>query len=96
MPALVAQAFYKTGFKSAYLWMLGGLMIDVDHLLADPIYDPNRCSVGFHPLHSLLPIGFYLSLIIFPLTRWLGCGLAIHIVLDAIDCKLNTGAWIFS
>ncbi|MFT7534025.1 MAG: hypothetical protein ACI9FD_005069 [Gammaproteobacteria bacterium] len=52
--------------------------------------------MGFHPLHSLLPIGFYLSLIIFPLTRWLGCGLAIHIVLDAIDCKLNTGAWIFS
>ena len=27
------------------------MMVDLDHLIADPIFDPQRC-IGFHPLHS--------------------------------------------
>ena len=35
------------------------MVIDVDHLLADPIYDPDRCSIGFHPLHSHAAMVFF-------------------------------------
>ena len=65
-----------------------GLLIDVDHLLADPVYDPNRCSIGFHPLHTALPIALYGLLLLHPKTRLVGIGLCIHIVLDIGDCYL--------
>lgn len=42
------------------------MFIDADHLLADPIYDPNRCSIGFHPLHTTPAIIFYVILFILP------------------------------
>ena len=31
--------------------MLATMVVDLDHLLADPILDPQRCGIGFHPLH---------------------------------------------
>lgn len=68
--------------------MLCGMAIDVDHLLADPIYDPNRCSIGFHPLHSWFILPVYVVLLFHPKTRLVGIGLCIHIVLDAQDCWL--------
>jgi hypothetical protein len=61
-------------------------IIDLDHLLADPIYDPNRCGIGFHPLHSYLAVAVYLALTTIPKTRIVGLGLVIHMVLDWIDC----------
>ncbi len=39
--------------------MLGTMLVDLDHLLADPIYDAQRCSIGFHPLHGMGPIAVY-------------------------------------
>jgi hypothetical protein len=36
-------------------------IIDFDHLLSDSIYDPNRCGIGFHPLHSYLATAAYLG-----------------------------------
>lgn len=66
--------------------MLAGLIIDIDHLLADPIYDAGRCSIGFHPLHTPIPILLYALLLIHPKTRALGIGLYLHIFLDALDC----------
>lgn len=69
------------------------MLVDLDHLLASPIYDPARCSIGFHPLHSVVPIGVYCLLVIFPKTRYLGLGLVIHMLLDALDCQMNLGIW---
>lgn len=66
--------------------MLAGWLIDVDHLLVRPILDPERCSVGFHLLHSYWIIPLYLLLTIIPKTRLIGLGLVIHIVLDYIEC----------
>lgn len=43
------------------------MIIDADHLLADPIYDPLRCSINFHPLHSYVAIIFYGLLFLIPL-----------------------------
>jgi len=62
------------------------IIVDLDHLLADPIYDPNRCSIGYHPLHSYPAILFYLVLTMIPKTRLIGLGLMIHMVLDGLDC----------
>ena len=28
-------------------------------LVADPLYDPNRCSIGFHPLHTAPAVALY-------------------------------------
>ena len=73
--------------------MMAGMLIDLDHLLADPIYDPGRCSVGFHPLHHPLLGLVYVAMIGFRKTRWLGVGLVIHMVLDSIDCQVTNGVW---
>jgi hypothetical protein len=72
----------------AYLIMLIGLLIDVDHIWANPIFDPNRCSIGFHPLHSYWAIAIYVALTLFKKTRLIGIGLMIHIIADATDCLL--------
>ena len=73
--------------------MQAGMLIDIDHLLATPIYDPQRCSVGFHPLHTVFPIILYFALTSFKRTRLLGLGLVIHIALDSMDCKVTNGVW---
>lgn len=86
LPLIVALLFFKTKWKTAYLIMLCGILIDLDHLLAQPMFDPNRCSINFHPLHSYYAIAIYLGLIIFKKTRILGIGLIIHIIADAVDC----------
>lgn len=86
LPLLVALIFFKSHWKIAYLTMLAGLLIDLDHLLATPIFDPNRCSIGFHPLHSSYAILFYVFLMIPKKSRLVGLGLVIHIISDMVDC----------
>lgn len=88
LPLLVAILFFKSNWKMAYLIMVSCILLDVDHLLAYPIFDPNRCSINFHPLHSYFAIVIYLALAIFKKTRILGIGMIIHIVADATDCLL--------
>lgn len=88
VPLAVAWLFFRPQFYKASLIMLAGLAIDVDHLLANPILDPERCSVGYHLLHSYWLIPFYLLLTFFPKTRLFGLGLMIHILLDWLDCYM--------
>ena len=68
--------------------MILGMLIDLDHLLATPIFAPNRCSINFHPLHSYYAIAIYILLLIPKKTRLIGLGLAIHILADSVDCLL--------
>ena len=93
VPVAVAWFFYRENFKNASLLMLAGILIDLDHLFADPIIDPNRCSVGFHFLHSYWFAGIYVLMALVPKTRLIGLGLVIHIVLDALDCVRNNNLW---
>jgi hypothetical protein len=86
VPAAIAIFFYRRRFVAALAIMLSAMLIDLDHLLADPIYDPNRCSIAFHPLHTYPAIALYAALLVFRQTRLFGLGLAIHIALDLIDC----------
>lgn len=68
--------------------MISGMLIDLDHLLATPIFSPNRCSINFHPLHSYYAIVLYCLLLIPQKTRLIGLGLTIHILADSVDCLL--------
>jgi len=86
IPLLIAFLFFKENWKISYLTMLGTMLVDLDHILATPIYDANRCSIGFHPLHQYWFICFYLAMSFFPKTRLIGVGLIIHMALDALDC----------
>lgn len=59
VPVCIALLFFKKEWKRSALWMISTMIVDLDHLLADPIYDPNRCSINFHPLHSYELIAIY-------------------------------------
>ena len=85
-PLLVAFLFFKENLKLSYLAMMLTMLVDLDHLLASTIYDANRCSIGFHPLHQYWFIAIYLVMSFFSKTRLIGVGLIIHMSLDALDC----------
>ncbi|MGJ8549163.1 DUF6122 family protein [Winogradskyella wichelsiae] len=88
LPLVVAIVFYKSYWLKAYGIMILGILIDLDHLLANPIFDPTRCSINFHPLHSYYAIALYLLLLVPKKTRLMGLGLSIHIIADTADCWL--------
>lgn len=73
--------------------MISTMVVDVDHLLANSVYDPGRCSIGFHPLHEIIPIGIYFLICIIKPLRYVGIGLIIHMGLDSIDCMVTNGVW---
>ena len=86
VPLAVARIVWPEHWRRAAIWMLAGWLIDIDHLLADPVYAPGRCSIGFHPLHTAPAIAAYGVLVLPRRTRLFGIGLLVHIALDAIDC----------
>ena len=82
------MVFFKEDWLKAYVIMLLAFLIDLDHLLATPIFDPNRCSINFHPLHSYYAMIVYVLLLLPKRTRILGLGLLIHILSDGADCLM--------
>jgi hypothetical protein len=102
VPLLVALAFYRGRWRQAALILMATMLVDLDHLMAEPLYDPERCSIGFHPLHGALPIAIYAALFALPLVlarkssapvqsaartfHLIGLGLLIHMALDWTDC----------
>ena len=88
LPLFIGIFGYPGQRLRAVLILLSGMLIDLDHLLSEPVFDPNRCSIGFHLLHSYPAIGLYLGLLIFGKTRIFGIALLVHILADATDCLL--------
>ena len=88
LPGIVAFVFYRTYWKKAWLVLLATMLVDLDHLLVRPIFDPNRCGVGFHLLHSEYAMGVYGILFLIPKTRLVGLGLLLHLATDSIDCLI--------
>ena len=93
VPAVISGLFFRADWRRAVLVMFATMLVDADHLLADPIYDAGRCSIGFHPLHESWLFGFYFLLCFPKPTRYVGLGLMIHMALDSIDCQLTNGVW---
>lgn len=85
-PGLIAYLFFHRRWKKAWLIMLATMLVDLDHLLADPIFDPNRCGIGYHPLHSYPAMFIYVIMFIYPKTRVVGLGLLFHMFTDWQDC----------
>src|SRR5687768_615887 len=87
-PLLIAFLFYKKRWLRSYLILLSTMLVDLDHLFASPFFDPCRCSIGFHPLHSTIAIIVYCLLLIDKRTRIIGVGLLLHMFTDGVDCLL--------
>lgn len=90
----IAYLYDKKNWKKYWLILLATMLVDLDHLVADPIFHPGRCSIGFHPLHSYYAIAAYILGIIFirhKILRLIFIGLLFHMLTDFIDCL-----WMFS
>ena len=85
---MVAKICWRENWVRLFIIMMWTITVDLDHLLSDPIFDPkfdpNRCSLGFHTLHSWPAILVYLAGLLTPLVRIVASGLLIHMVLDGI------------
>lgn len=88
IPLLVAIWFFPEKKWQIFFILASTMLVDLDHLFASPIYDPTRCSIGFHPLHGYIPIGFYGLMLLPKKSRVVGLGLMIHMLLDIIDCAV--------
>jgi hypothetical protein len=86
VPIAIAWIWFRPQWLRASAVMIATMLVDLDHLLAHPIFDPQRCSIGFHPLHSWYALPVYAVLAAFRRTRLVGIGLLIHMALDGVDC----------
>ncbi len=86
VPGIAAGLVFRNQWKKAWLVMIAVMVVDLDHLLATPVFDPGRCSIGFHPLHSYAAIFCYLVMTAIPQSRLIGTGLLIHMAVDGLDC----------
>lgn len=88
-PVVLASVFFRKEWKKVYLIMLATMLVDLDHLLADPIFQADRCSINFHPLHTYYAMGVYvLFLFLRRPFNIVGLGLLFHMLTDYIDCLL--------
>lgn len=86
-PFFIAFVFFRKEWKKAYLILLATMLVDLDHLLATPIFEANRCSINFHPLHTYYAMIVYTVLIFFRKPyNIIGIGLLFHMLTDLIDC----------
>lgn len=85
-PGIFAYTFFREQWRKAWVIMIATMLVDLDHLFANPLYDPDRCSIGFHPLHSSAAIALYGLGLFFPKTRIIATGLMFHMLTDYIDC----------
>lgn len=90
-PFAIAWVIWQKDWRRAGLVMVAANLIDLDHLLAVPIFDPGRCSIGFHPLHTLPAAAVYGALLLIP--RWwaraFGLGALWHLAVDWGDCAMT-------
>ncbi|MDD9953391.1 MAG: DUF6122 family protein [Candidatus Woesearchaeota archaeon] len=99
MPNLVAHliadvvllaVIYRVKKPANFHWVawqvFGSNILDIDHFLADPFYDPSRCSL-VHPLHSwAVPI--YVVFSFYGRFKYFFWAALLHVILDALDCLM--------
>lgn len=88
-PLFIAYGFFKKDWKKVYLILIATNLVDVDHLIANPIFQANRCSINFHPLHTYYAMIVYAMLLFFRKPfKIIGIGLLFHMLTDFIDCMM--------
>ena len=88
---LIAAVWGKKDAKEGAIlaWQVfASNLIDLDHFLAEPIYDPARCGINFHPLHSWYMFPIYAIGSIYGRYKYFFWGVILHIILDTMDCYL--------
>jgi hypothetical protein len=58
-PFFIAFIFRKRMEKGIFNF-IATMLIDLDHLLVEPIFETNRCSINFHLLHTYYAMLIYL------------------------------------
>lgn len=86
VPGVVALLFYRAQWRRAWLILAAALLLDVDHLWATPMFDPMRCSINYHPLHTYWAMGAYALLLVPPRSRVWAVGCLLHMALDFAEC----------
>ena len=91
LPFAAGWIFFRKNWWQAGLIMAATIVIDIDHLLANPVFDPNRCSIGFHPLHTGWAALVYMAMLAIPKWQWraVGTGCLLHLLTDAGDCAMQ-------
>lgn len=89
-PLLIAWVAFPQRWRRAYLLLLATMLVDIDHLLATPIFQADRCSIQYHPLHTWpAMLGYTVMLFLKWPYRVLGIGLLWHMATDFIDCLMT-------
>ncbi|MBY5959800.1 hypothetical protein KUV50_16720 [Membranicola marinus] len=88
-PLVIACVLFRKNWKKVYLILILTMLVDLDHLWADPIYQADRCSINFHPLHTYYAMVIYVVFLFLrkPLNI-IGIGLLLHMWTDWIDCLM--------
>ncbi len=89
---LIAYWYDPKNLKKYWLILIATMLVDLDHLFANPIFLTDRCSIGFHPLHSYYAIAVYFLGAIFirhKILRLVFIGLLFHMFTDYMDCLWN-------
>jgi hypothetical protein len=86
VPIVLARFAFPDRWKKVSLIMVSTMVVDLDHFLANPVFDPLRCSIGFHPLHSYYAIAAYLLMLAIPQLRFVALGLLVHMGVDGLEC----------
>lgn len=88
-PFFIAFICFRKDWKKVYLILLATMLVDLDHLVASPIFQANRCSINFHFLHTYYAMLVYVVLLFFRKPfRIIGIGLLFHMLTDFIDCLM--------
>jgi len=90
----IAWFYDKKNWKKNWLILLATMAVDLDHVFAEPLFDPMRCGIGYHTLHSHYAIiAYFLGLLFIKnkLLKLIFIGLLFHMLTDFIDCL-----WMFS
>lgn len=86
-PFFIAYVFFRKNWKTTYLILMATMLVDLDHLLANPIFQANRCSINFHVLHTYYAMLVYMILLFFRKPfNIIGIGLLFHMLTDFVDC----------
>tara|TARA_Y100000590_G_scaffold84303_1_gene94202 strand:- start:83 stop:364 length:282 start_codon:yes stop_codon:yes gene_type:complete len=90
VPIIIGKLIFNKNWKRATVIMIATMLIDLDHIFAEPLFDPNRCSIGFHPLHTFWAGLVYIIFLFIPSWKWraFSIGCLWHLITDFIDCEM--------
>lgn len=87
---LIARLFFPVTYVDL-LFISVTSLIDLDHITAKPMYDPNRNSFKHHFFHRHWKITSVVAVVLLFIrpVMFLGIGILVHFVLDYVENKIK-------